>query len=659
MLNIVTAAFYLFVCAITAAVAAGGYSSRIPGKDGVEVPLAWWLVFFGCFFAGFYILGCVNVLTDSSPVTPGYALGIATVGFMIPALVMSRRQSRLLRVREYAAPVPRLNLQDLSRLSRVLLFVTLAVFGAIALMLSAGFPRGYEPLAYHLPIALHIFQDQTLRVWDTAFMHSFPANASIYSGFLLILIPERLVSASNMVFLIPLGMAVYGLGRALGADKDAAVISALGMLTIPVVAFSAFEGGADLGGMAFLAMAVYFVIARPDSGRVSLILAGVAAGIAFGFKSLHLVSIVFLTLLIVIQGYSTAVQAGNRYDISRALVPALIFLLGVMFAAGFWLFRNYLELGNPLYPVHLPVIFDLLGWAKAPDIDYSQRAETQFEWVRSPAEWWLYPWVEWHYISQNFKHSSGLGAFFAATVPVALLIALLSLCKAGVKEKGRLLPLLAGGWAVVLMWWVLGDRQPRYLMGSLVFWLPLAAWLISQTRGRVRRVYHWIGALTILPMLVIIFSKQAVEFADRIILSKQLTRHEFYEYPTQLDRLDAGSTVINLIGRPWNYPLLGERHENRLVNFMKALRALHAESRGDDPPESALLGYPALRQMQATHVMASSTTKLELDDCVELKEIGKLDRNPVNKKPLPGARILYEIVYCESRRGPDAFKARK
>jgi hypothetical protein len=112
------------------------------------------------------------------------------------------------------------------------------------------------------------------------------------------------------------------------------------------------------------------------------------------------------------------------------------FVLSIFIISGFWLVRNYVQLDNPLYPVHLPM-FELLGWQKAPDIDFSQRLFTQNEWVRSPIEWFIYPWVEWHSIGENFKASSGLGPFFAATVPVACLSTVVSLVNGQKKTVGH------------------------------------------------------------------------------------------------------------------------------------------------------------------------------------------------------------------------------
>src|SRR5207342_1313765 len=122
-----------------------------------------------------------------------------------------------------------------------------------------------------------------------AYPHTFPLNASIFYAVLLQLLPERLVAASDLVFLGVLVLATYGIGRIL-ADHRSALLAASGLAVIPLVAYSSFGPGSDIGGLAFLALATY-VVCRDDlpvSRRAAL--AGMACGLAYGFKSLHLIS---------------------------------------------------------------------------------------------------------------------------------------------------------------------------------------------------------------------------------------------------------------------------------------------------------------------------------------------------------------------------------
>src|SRR4029077_7454946 len=92
------------------------------------------------------------------------------------------------------------------------------------------------------------------------------------------------------------------------------------------------------------------------------------------------------------RGTARAPPRGRR----DAPLAAGLFLALVLAMASPWLVRNQRDFHNPLYPVYVGGVSNLLGWPGAPDVDYVQRRAFQFEWVRSPAEWLVYPWVEWH-----------------------------------------------------------------------------------------------------------------------------------------------------------------------------------------------------------------------------------------------------------------------
>ena len=98
------------------------------------------------------------------------------------------------------------------------------------------------------------------------------------------------------------------------------------------------------------------------------------------------------------------------------------FASGFLALAGIWLLRNQLQLGNPVYPIPLGGLPGLLGFASAPDWPFDEMKYAELEWVPASWQWLVYPWVEGHRLHQNFKFSSGLGPFFAATVPVAWIL---------------------------------------------------------------------------------------------------------------------------------------------------------------------------------------------------------------------------------------------
>ena len=105
----------------------------------------------------------------------------------------------------------------------------------------------------------------------------------------------------------------------------------------------------------------------------------------------------------------------TRLGRTARLRQSAAFATAFLALAGIWLLRNQVQLGNPLYPIPLAGLTNLVGLTSAPDWPYDEMKYAEFEWVPASWQWLFYPWVEGHRLHQNFKFSSGLGPFFAAT----------------------------------------------------------------------------------------------------------------------------------------------------------------------------------------------------------------------------------------------------
>ena len=623
------------LCGFVATRAVRGRAATTGNRVGSAV--AWTVVFASCFFGTFLALGLVDLVAGR----PVLRLPVATAVMGVVAAAILLRGSSVASLARGGTALGRAvrSWGELSAAERMLSGATAFVFLILAIFLCAEFPKGYEPRAYHLPVAEHIFRTGGLRPWDREYMDALPANASLYYGFLLRALPERAVEASDLVLLVPLVFSLYALGRATGADRGASLLVACGILTIPIIAFSAVECGADVGGVAFLAAAAYFAIGGEAGSSRDALLAGLASGIAYGFKSVHAVSAVFLLAVVVGRAWSSArcPDAGWR----RAARAGAVYGAGLLALSGVWLLRGWMEFRNPVYPIHIGRLSDAVGWSKAPDVNYVQRRGYEFEWVRHRAEWLLYPWLEWHRYKENFKHSSGLGAFFAAALPPAFLAALLAASRSGTKRRGTLAALLAGASVVVAVWWILGDRQPRYLLGAIDYGAPLAAWALASVRVSERRALEWIWAASAVFMLSIVFARQGVEFGLRMLHAGQWTRYRFYNYPPVVDVLPEGARIVNLVGRPDNWPLFGRTHRNEVVNSRRALRELGAPEQ-EAPPSLVHLDAEVLRRLGATHLFVLAQTRLQLDAGIELSELG---RSVWARTDPSNFSVLYRIRY--------------
>lgn len=523
-----------------------------------------WLGAQGCaFFIPFYVLGAAELFWSFPRLS--LASLIMTQTLVTGSALASG--SWLARNRGMDISFVGLNLWrsnkffDFSTLGGKIAVATILIFLLLGIMLMMGFPRGFEVHAYHLPIAANIFQTGSLRVWDDQYMHTIPVNMSLFAGYFMQFLPERSISALNLPFLAMACFVVYGLARLAGGDTESSVLAAAGLTTIPIVAFSSLEVGADIPGMAFLGLAFWIVLAAPRGGTSWIFLAGLCAGLAYGFKALHLVGGAFLGLVVLLRAWKEFQEISKPAPLIGAFHHGTWFTCGFVLTAGFWLLRNAIELGNPLYPVHIGPVFDLLGWTKAPDFNFDIRSSTQFEWVRASWEWLVYPWVEWHVIEQNFKHSSGLGAFFATMVPIALLTIAVDLTRKSWLRNApnedqichfSVTTLFTASLFIVVVWWLLEDRQPRYFLGALILGVPLVGRFLTDLPPNYRRYLNVLTAISISIMLFVILSKQTIEFGSRFVVSKQFSRANFYEIPTAIDRLPPESVVLNLSSRAEN-----------------------------------------------------------------------------------------------------------
>jgi hypothetical protein len=184
--------------------------------------------------------------------------------------------------------------------------------------------------------------------------------------------------------------------------------------------------------------------------------------------------------------------------------------------------------------------------------------------------------------------------------------------------------------AVGAVWWTLSDRQPRYLMAALVYAAPLAAAAIASTSGRGRRFLETLAAAAAMTMLVVVVTREAAD-AGGTIRARRFTRSAFYGYPAAVDALGPTAVVVNLIDRPDNYALFGERLAARVVNSRRAFRELGASARGG-PPREVALRPEALRALGATHLCASEETTLRTPSGVRLTAVGGSGR--------PGRRLV-------------------
>ena len=595
------------------------------------------LTFLILFFFAFYVLGALALLVHGRWVTFPNAIVVATVFAALGHIRGWRYSARSMA--QAGESTTSSSSPAVNGTTRVVAAAVAGGFVVVAALLVIGFPRGYEANAYHLPSAVNFFRDGSLRIWDRWYAHTFPANASLWDGFWLRLLPERLVSVVNLPFLGLCVLLLHRLCRYSGADRSAAGLISCGITTIPLFGFCSTELSADVAGVAFVLAAFWLALSQPPSFPSWSVLAGAASGLAYGYKPLHLVTAALVGLLILCgRGPSTRPRLGPR----ARLLHTASFAAAFFALAGIWLLRNEVELGNPFYPIPLGGLPELLGFIPVPDWPYDEFKYAELEWVHAPWQWLIYPWVEGHRLHQNFKFSSGLGPFFAATIPVTWIAwsAMLVSEPWRYRERGHgdraARVLYICGTVIFLAWWVSGAREPRYAMAGIAVLLPLAAVLLTSSSGWLRRAYETTLGLGILLMLAVLVSYVGVDEGSLLALGRLPTRAEVLEYPPRIDDLPAGSVILDLVDRPTHYQLYGANLTNRVISYPLAT-ALFREG------DQWNLRAADIRRLGVTYAYAHGHPGL-VSGCVNLEQEARLDANPFNSIPFDQPRILYRVI---------------
>lgn len=207
-----------------------------------------------------------------------------------------------------------------------------------------------DMLAFHMPGVARWIQTGTL--WQVnQFLPGFGTDQYPHNGDFLILatvLPWHDLAFARLPALIFFGLtgvAVYALATELGASRAAgASFAAVAVIVFPVSQFG-LEGLPDDVTFFMLGAGLVFLV-RHARTRIhgELLLGGLALGLALGTKwfGLTAAAVVFVVWI------AGALVA--REPLSRVARGAGMLLATMAGGGGFWLLRNLVESGNPIYP---------------------------------------------------------------------------------------------------------------------------------------------------------------------------------------------------------------------------------------------------------------------------------------------------------------------
>ncbi|MGQ9811022.1 MAG: ArnT family glycosyltransferase [bacterium] len=314
-------------------------------------------------------------------------------------------------------------------------FVAAILFTLILCLINSLAPvTANDALVYHLNIPkVYLEKGRLERLQFNVYANMPHYGELIYTGCFAI----GGESTARMFYFFVLMMtclAIYHLCRR--TSKVSAIVATSGFIVQPLLIDARVICNVDIF-LALISIACIAIIVREEDPKDTFAL-GVLCGFAIGIKYTALGMVVGLLA-------AYAIRSGIRRTMLSGLIAFIVFSP--------WLVKNYLFVGNPLYPM-FEGIFDGLNWDRI-QLDQLIRWQRSMGMGRSLLNYILLP------INVFIAGRPGLNysRFDGTITPVLLILFLFSLFK---PEKRTLIPPL-----VSFVFWALTSQQMRFLVPTL------------------------------------------------------------------------------------------------------------------------------------------------------------------------------------------------
>lgn len=425
------------------------------------------------------VLGTLRALTPGALRTSVVATGaLLSLGWLI------RRRLVGLPPREPAASgglYARFGLARPTRLGVLLGALVVLVYLAALGIASLVPPYGWDTLVYHLTDVVQAAATRSLARFPYPLRpFFFPQVGEIHSLWVYLLSGAgpgawRLTGVALLPLALTAGVAVRAAAEALGLRAALPFIVPAMMLT-PVVVIQPLAGYVDVIFAAFVLASYAFAVLAALHGRLSdLAFCALAGGLALGVSASFLsISAPILLILAAATPWRGLRSTDLQGSFGRVALCAALLTLG----PGYWLGRNVIHTGNPLYPFKVKLAG--LTVLEGPEETDRSRAEAR-RFVPSPWAWWRYPFFETKGETPRYTLDNGFGPQFAA----GFVANVMALVLAARRRQWTLFRALVALPATIMAWLLWApSHEPRHIIAACGFALvSLAVVTEESARG--------------------------------------------------------------------------------------------------------------------------------------------------------------------------------
>ena len=336
-----------------------------------------------------------------------------------------------------------------------------AVYGYIVFLNTLVPPFDWDSLTYHLTDVFSFASNQSVSSFQFPWIQPyFPKVGELLVSWLYLLgggdkAAFLLLNTVQLPYALMGGVAVYSAAKILGLQKGAFLAIPLYVLT-PLIMIQTLTCMVDVIAAAFFLTALVFLLSYRITNRfLDLHFAAIGFGLLIGTKFTFLyLSWPLIIFFLLGTDRSKIPLVGELY---RLMPKMVTLLLCVALGSGFWLTRNSMSTGNPIYPIQLRIA-GITFFDGPIDLKFSEPHEQRF--VDSKWGWFIYPFKETYGGGPWYSNWNGFGPQFL----VGLISTLFALVYAGRrKEYERFWVFMILPLSIVLWLYFNPYREPRYI----------------------------------------------------------------------------------------------------------------------------------------------------------------------------------------------------